>query len=285
MLKGIIEDRILYTSGGVAFFTLLAFFPAVATIVSIYGLVADVSTIREHLTLLVGILPDGGIELVGNQITYIAQHGTLNLVFFIVALWSANSGSSSPVRCLQRGLQGEGEAQSSASVWDDVPVHSRRDGLFCSLAIGAVIVLPLVVAFVGMSPPAERFLSIVRWPLLLMVIIPWLAALYRYGPSRRSAKWRWVSWGSTVAAVLWILTSMLFSWYVSFESYNRLYGSLGTAVGFMVWIWLSVVVILIGAELNAEMEHQTARDTTEGVEKPLGMRGAVVADRVGPAQG
>ena len=91
VLKGIIEDRILYTSGGVAFFTLLAFFPAVATIVSIYGLVADVSTIREHLTLLVGILPDGGIELIGNQITYIAQHGTLNLVFFIVALWSADS--------------------------------------------------------------------------------------------------------------------------------------------------------------------------------------------------
>jgi membrane protein len=112
-----------------------------------------------------------------------------------------------------------------------------------------------------------------------------LAALYRYGPSRQSAKWRWVTWGSTVAAVLWILTSMLFSWYVaSFESYNRLYGSLGAGIGFMVWIWLSVVVILIGAELNAEMEHQTARDTTAGVEKPLGMRGAVMADRVGPAQ-
>ena len=92
VLKGIIEDRILYTSGGVAFFTLLAFFPAVTTIISIYGLVADVSTIREHLTLLVGILPGGGIELIGNQITYIAQHGTLNLVFFIVAMWSADSG-------------------------------------------------------------------------------------------------------------------------------------------------------------------------------------------------
>src|SRR4029453_14237376 len=126
---------------------------------------------------------------------------------------------------------------------------------FFVVASGAVTSLPLVVAFVGMSPPAERFLSIVRWPLLLMVIIPWLASLYRYGPTRRSPTWAWVSWGSTVAAVLWILTSMLFSWYVSFESYNRLYGSLGTAVGFMVWIWLSVVVILIGAELNAEMEH------------------------------
>src|SRR3979411_3378130 len=115
--------------------------------------------------------------------------------------------------------------------------------------MGACTFRPLVVAFVGMSPPTERFLSIVRWPLLLMVIIPWLAALYRYGPSRRSAKWRWVSWGSTVAAVLWILTSMLFSWYVSFASYNRLYGSLGTAVGFMVWILLSVVLMLVVAEL------------------------------------
>jgi membrane protein len=284
VLKGIIEDRILYTSGGVAFFTLLAFFPAVATIVSIYGLVADVSTIREHLTLLVGILPDGGIELVGNQITYIAQHGTLNLVFFIVALWSADSSVAALFDAFNVVYK-EKEKRSLLHLYGMTLLFTLAAMSFLLLAIGAVIVLPLVVAFVGMSPPAERFLSIVRWPLLLMVIIPWLAALYRHGPSRRSAKWRWVSWGSTVAAVLWILTSMLFSWYVSFESYNRLYGSLGTAVGFMVWIWLSVVVILIGAELNAEMEHQTARDTTEGVEKPLGMRGAVVADRVGPAQG
>ena len=284
VLKGIIEDRILYTSGGVAFFTLLAFFPAVATIVSIYGLVADVSTIREHLTLLVGILPDGGIELVGNQITYIAQHGTLNLVFFIVALWSADSSVAALFDAFNVVYK-EKEKRSLLHLYGMTFLFTLVGMAFLLVAIGAVIVLPLVVAFVGMSPPAERFLSIVRWPLLLMVIIPWLAALYRYGPSRRSAKWRWVSWGSTVAAVLWILTSMLFSWYVSFESYNRLYGSLGTAVGFMVWIWLSVVVILIGAELNAEMEHQTARDTTEGVEKPLGMRDAVVADRVGPAQG
>jgi membrane protein len=283
VLKGIIEDRILYTSGGVAFFTLLAFFPAVTTIISIYGLVADVSTIREHLTLLVGILPGGGIELIGNQITYIAQHGTLNLVFFIVAMWSADSGVAALFDAFNVVYK-EKDKRSLLHLYGMTFLFTLIGMAFLLVAIGAVIVLPLVVAFVGMSPPTERFLSIVRWPLLLMVIIPWLAALYRYGPSRRSAKWRWVSWGSTVAAVLWILTSMLFSWYVSFESYNRLYGSLGTAVGFMVWIWLSVVVILIGAELNAEMEHQTARDTTEGVEKPLGMRGAVVADRVGPAQ-
>jgi membrane protein len=285
VLKGILEDRILYTSGGVAFFTLLAFFPAVATIVSVYGLVADVSMIREHLTLLVSIVPDGAITLIGNQIAHAGQRGTLSLVFFIVALWSANSGVAALFDAFNV-IYKEKERRSLLRLYGMTFLFTLAWIAFLLAAIGAVIVVPLVLAFIGMSTPAERLLSIVRWPVLLMVVIPWLAALYRYGPSRRSAKWRWVTWGSAVAAVLWILTSMLFSWYVaSFESYNRLYGSLGAGVGFMVWIWLSVVVILIGAELNAEMEHQTARDTTEGVEKPLGMRGAVVADHVGPAQG
>jgi membrane protein len=284
VLMGIIEDRILYTSGGVAFFTLLAFFPAVTTVVSLYGLVADVSTIRAHLTLLESILPDGAIKLIGNQITHIAQQGTLNIVFLFVALWSADSGVAALFDAFNVVYK-EKEKRSLLHLYGMTFLFTLAGMAFLLAAIGAVVILPLVLASAGMSTSAERFLSIVRWPVLLMVVIPWLAALYRYGPSRQSAKWRWVTWGSTVAAVLWILTSMLFSWYVaSFDSYNRLYGSLGAGVGFMVWIWLSIVVILIGAELNAEMEHQTARDTTEGQEKPLGTRGAVMADRVGPAQ-
>jgi membrane protein len=241
---------------------------------------------REHLTLLVSILPDGAITLISNQMAHIAnQRGTLSLVFFTVALWSANSGVAALFDAFNV-IYKEKETRSLLVLYGMTFLFTFAWIAFLLAAIGAVIVLPLVFAFIGMSTPTERFLSIVRWPILLMVLIPWLAALYRYGPSRRSAKWRWVTWGSALAAVLWILTSMVFSWYVaSFESYNRLYGSLGAGIGFMVWIWLSVVVILIGAELNAEMEHQTARDTTEGVEKPLGMRGAVVADRVGPAQG
>ena len=285
MLEGILADRILYTSGGVAFFTLLAFFPAVATIVSLYGLVTDVSTIREHLTPLESILPDGAIKLIGDQMAHIAgQRGTLSSVFFIVALWSANSGVAALFDAFNV-IYKEKERRSLLRLYGTTFLFTFGWIAFMLAAIGAVIVVPLLLTFMGMSTPAERLLSIVRWPVLLIVVILGLAALYRYGPSRRSAKWRWVTWGSTVAAVLWILTSMLFSWYVaSFESYNRLYGSLGAGIGFMVWIWLSVVVILIGAELNAEMEHQTARDTTAGGEKPLGMRGAVMADRVGPAQ-
>jgi membrane protein len=235
VLKGILEDRILYTSGGVAFFTLLSFFPAVATIVSVYGLVADVSTIHEHLTLLVSILPDGAITLIGNQMAHIAnQAGTLSLVFFIIALWSADSGVAALFDAFNV-IYKEKERRSLLALYGMTFLFTLAGMAFLLVAIGAVIVLPLVLAFLGMSTPAERFLSIVRWPILLMVLIPWLAALYRYGPSRRSAKWRWVTWGSAVAAVLWILTSIVFSWYVaSFESYNRLYGSLGAGVGFMV---------------------------------------------------
>jgi membrane protein len=189
VLKGILEDRILYTSGGVAFFTLLGFFPAVATIVSLYGLVADVSTMREHLTLLVSILPDGAITLISNQMAHIAnQRGTLSLVFFTVALWSANSGVAALFDAFNV-IYKEKETRSLLALYGMTFMFTLAWIAFLLAAIGAVT-------------PVERFLSIVRWPILLMVLIPWLAALYRYGPSRRSAKWRWVTWGSAVAAVL-----------------------------------------------------------------------------------
>ena len=117
----------------------------------------------------------------------------------------------------------------------------------------------------GVVTSTDQVLAVLRWPVLLVIVCAWLAMVYRYGPSRRDAKWRWVTWGSVAAAVLWLGASMLFSWYVAnFDSYNKTYGSLGAGIGFMVWIWLSVVIVLLGAELNAEMEHQTARDSTDG---------------------
>ena len=117
------------------------------------------------------------------------------------------------------------------------------------------------------------------------IVLGSLALLYRYGPSRDTAQWRWVTWGSGIAALLWIVVSALFSWYVSsFGKYNETYGSLGAVIGFMTWIWLSAIVILIGAELDAEMEHQTARDSTTGPPKPLGARKATMADTIGAQQ-
>jgi membrane protein len=280
------DDRILATSGGVAFFALLAVFPAIATIVSLYGLFADVSTIRGHLSLLAGILPGGVLELIGGQIGLIVTQNsdTLGVAFIVgfgVALWSANSGVAALFDALNV-VYGEKEKRSLLRFYATTLLLTLGMIGFVVLAIGAVVVTPVVLSFMGFMTQAERFLAILRWPILLIVVGVWLAIIYRYGPSRRDPKWRWVTWGSVTAALLWLAASMLFSWYVAnFDSYNKTYGSLGAGVGFMVWIWLSVVIVLLGAELNAEMEHQTARDSTEGTPKPLGARGANMADHVG----
>jgi membrane protein len=156
---------------------------------------------------------------------------------------------------------------------------------FALLAMGAMVIVPIALNFVGLGGVTETVIKIARWPALLIVITLALAILYRYGPSREKPQWRWITWGSAVAAVSWLVISILFSWYAeNFGNYNKTYGSLGAIIAFMFWIWLSIIVVLLGAELNAETEHQTARDTTTGRPKPLGSRGAKMADTVGGTQ-
>jgi membrane protein len=128
----------------------------------------------------------------------------------------------------------------------------------------------------------QALLSLLRWPVLLVLVIFGLAVLYRFGPSRERPRWQWISVGSIFAAAAWLLSSALLSLYLSnFANYDATYGSLGAAIGLMMWMWISAIVILLGAELNAEVEHQTARDTTTGRERPMGRRGAAMADTVG----
>jgi membrane protein len=289
VLRGISANRILSTSGGVAFFALLAVFPGIAAIVSLYGLFADASTIGKHLTLLSGFLPGGVLELIANQITLISGQGnqTLGTAFvagLLIALGSANSGMAALFDALNV-VYDEREKRSLVRFYATTLLFTLAGIAFIILAVTGVVILPLILKFIGLATTTEWLLAILRWPILLVTIVVSLACIYRYGPSRRDARWRWVTWGSVLGALLWIAVSMLFSWYVAtFDSYNKIYGSLGAGVGFMVWLWISAVIVLLGGELNAEMEHQTARDTTEGRSKPLGERGAMMADRVGKAQ-
>ena len=282
-------DRVASTSGGVAFFALLAVFPGIAAIVSLYGLFADASTMGSHLTLLAGILPAGVLTLIADQITLIVQQrsdtlGTAFILGLVVAFVSANSGIAALFDALNV-VYDEKEKRSLVRIYSTTFVFTLAGIFLVLLAIVGVVILPLVLKFVGLPAATERLLAILRWPVLFASIAASLAFIYRYGPSRRDARWRWVTWGSVVAAMLWIAASMLFSWYVTtFDSYNRLYGSLGAGVGFMVWLWISAVIVLLGGEINAQMEHQTARDTTEGRAKPLGSRGAMMADHVGAAR-
>jgi membrane protein len=290
VLWSIGADRVPSTAGGVAFFALLAVFPGLATVVSLYGLFADASTISKHLVLLSGILPSGVLQLLGEQLDRLnAQRTpTLGLAFatgLAIALWSANSGVAALFDALNVVYE-ENEKRSLVRFYATTFLFTLGIIFFVLCAIASVVVLPIVLNVFGLGSFSERLLSVLRWPVMLVVVGLMLAAVYRYGPSRRDAKWRWVTWGSAAAALMWIAASMLFSWYVAnFDSYNRVYGSLGAGIGFMTWMWLSVVIVLVGAELNAEMEHQTARDTTEGEPKPLGTRGAVMADHVGQAHG
>lgn len=282
-------NRILSTSGGVAFFALLAIFPGIGAVVSLYGIFADTSTIGEHMALLSGILPFGVLQIITEQIKTVVQqqNDTLGVAFLIsvgIAIFSANSGMAALFDALNV-VYDEREKRNILQLYLTTFVFTLVGIAFVIMALVGLVILPLVLEFLGLSIVTETVISVLRWPLLLLTIGISLAFLYRYGPSRCDAQWRWVSWGSVIAATLWMAASMLFSWYVAtFDSYNRVYGSLGAGIGFMVWLWISAVIVLLGGEVNAEMEHQTARDTTEGKPKPLGSRGATMADHVGEAQ-
>jgi membrane protein len=284
------EDRVLSTSGGVAFFALLAVFPGIAAIVSLYGLFADASTIGTHLSVLSGLLPEGVLQLIAEQITVISRQGneTMGTAFvagLLIAVVSANSGMAALFDALNV-VYDEREKRSLVRFYATTFIFTLAAVAFVLLALTGIVVLPLILKFVGLATTTEWLVKILRWPILLLALVVSLACIYRYGPSRRDARWRWVTWGSVLGSSVWMAASMLFSLYVAtFDSYNKTYGSLGAGVGFMVWLWISAVIVLIGGEINAEMEHQTARDTTEGGSKPLGSRGAMMADHVGEGQG
>jgi membrane protein len=279
------EDRVLTEAAGVTFYTLLALFPALAALISIYGLFADPATISEHLGMLGSVVPGGGMEIVNEQVRRITAKGETTLGFgaiigLAVSLWSANQAMKAIVDALNI-VYGEQEKRGFFRRLLVTMAFTLAGIVFLVLAMVGVVALPIALKFIGLDGVLDTVLRLARWPVLLLAVGLFLACLYRYGPSRETAQWRWVSWGSAAAAIAWVGFSLGFSWYVTnFGSYNETYGSLGAVIGFMTWIWLSVTVVLAGAELDAEMEHQTARDTTTGPERPMGGRGARMADPV-----
>jgi membrane protein len=287
--KNIGKDRVIVVAAGVTFYSVLALFPAIAALVALYGLFADPTTITSHLDSTAGLIPGGAMEIIRDQITRVASQGraTLGLTFLAglaASLWSANAGMKSLFDALNLVYN---EPEKRSFVWLNIIslTFTVLTMVFALFAMGVVVVVPIVLDFMGLGAGTEMAIKIARWPALLIVITLALAVLYRYGPSREKPQWRWITWGSAVAAISWLVISVLFSWYAeNFGNYNKTYGSLGAIIAFMFWIWLSIIVVLLGAELNAETEHQTARDTTTGRPKPLGSRGAKMADTVGGTQ-
>ncbi|KAB1073717.1 YihY/virulence factor BrkB family protein [Methylobacterium planeticum] len=289
VVQSVPRDRVLATAGGVAFFALLAIFPGLATLVSLYGMFLDPNAISQHLNLLAGVLPNGVLDLIADQFMRVARQstGTLSAASAVslgIAFWSANSGVSALFDALNV-IYKENEKRTLVRFYATTLLFTLSGMVFALIITAMLVVLPVVLSLIGLGAVTDAALRIGRWPAMLLLVSFGLSLIYRYGPSRRDAKWRWVTWGSVAAALCWACGSVLFSWYVaSFDSYNRIYGSLGAGIGFMTWIWLSTVIVLLGAELNAEMERQTVRDSTAGKPKPLGARDAFAADTVGPSQ-
>lgn len=282
----VLDDRVTLIAAGVTFYLLLALFPALAALVSLYGLVADPVTISEHLRELAMLLPPGAFDLLAEQIKALVEKrdGALGITFFIglgIALWSTHSGTLAIFDAMNVAYE-EREKRSLVRLNLIGLCFTLCAMVFAVVMVALVGVMPIVLSYLWLDQFKEHMALLLRWPLLLFVVAVAVTLVYRFGPSREPARIRWMTWGAGLTALAWAAMSLGFSFYLEhFANYNATYGTLGALIGFLIWIWLSVVILIAGAELNAELEHQTARDTTTGPPLPMGARGAYVADTLG----
>jgi membrane protein len=280
------RDSLSLVAAGVAFYGLLALFPLISALISIYGLVVEPQVAQQQVAALGEILPQQTRQIVEEQLTRVTASANPALgagVIFglLLTLWSAGAGT----KALMEGLNIVNDEEEKRGF---IKLNAVALGLtlglilFMIVALALVAILPALIGSLGLPEVVRESARWLRWPILALAFMIALAALYRFAPSRSGPRWRWVTPGAVGATVLWIIGSVLFSWYVSkFGSYNETYGSLAAVVVLMLWFWLSALIVLLGAEWNAETEHQTRADTTTGDERPLGERGAYVADTVG----
>ncbi|WP_299613663.1 YihY/virulence factor BrkB family protein [uncultured Tateyamaria sp.] len=286
----IAEDRVGLIAAGVAFYGLLALFPAITALIAISGLLVEPSAIVEQLRGLAGMVPEEVIGIVTDQATEVAgsREGGLGLaaVFgILVALYSASKGMAS----LMEGINVAYDEQEERGF---IKLKLVTFALTLFLMIGllvallSMLALPAVLAFVDLGGFMETTITVAFWIGLVVLTMFGLSVLYRYAPSRDEPEWKWASVGAVIGCLLWIVASAGFAFYVSnFGSYNESFGTLAGVIVLLMWFWISAFIILMGAELNAELEAQTRVDTTQGRNLPMGQRDAEKADTLGEAAG
>ena len=281
-------DRIGFLSGGVTFFVMLSLFPTLAAFVTLYGLFADPNDAWERLQFLYSFLPSGVAQFLGAEMQRLAENTTTTLTFTLVwtlalSLWTANGA----IKVLFYGLNVAYHEVERRNIvhYNLMCMGFTVSGLLAVLATAALVVgVPVVLGVLGLADEWAH-LAPLRWPVLLLAYVAILTVIYRHGPCRQKARLRWLTPGAIFAALLSLGLSLIFSWYLQTFVRTAYYGPLAAMMGFLLWTWLTVQIVLMGAELNAEIEHQTAVDTTTGEPAAIGERGAVVADTVGPKRG
>jgi len=260
VIERFIDHRLMQEAAGVTFYMLLAIFPAIAALVSLYGLFADPKSVSDLLDSMSSLVPGGGIDLIRQQIMRVTGNGAGNLslgliVGLLVSLWFSNQGTKAMVDVLNV-VYDQRERRSYVRLTLITLLMTFCTILFVLVAMAAVVIIPIILQFVGLGPELGLIIWLLRWPVLLALVSLFLAVIYHFGPCREREPWHLVSWGSSFAAIGWLAVSFGFSFYVGhFSNYNATYGSLGAVVGFMTWIWISVMVVLLGAELSAELHR------------------------------
>ena len=276
-------DNMPIIAGGVAFFGFLSVFPALIAMISLYGLVASPETVAAQVEDLSAQLPDSAADLIGEQLTAITANSgsalTWSLVVSILAaLWSASGGVGNIVTAVNLAYD-EVETRKFVKLKGTALMLTLGAIVFVLITFGLVAVVPVVLDALPLGVVGTILAQVLRWGLLLAVFAGALAVLYRVAPDRDAPKLRWVSLGSIVVTVIWALVSLGFSFYVdNFGSYDKTYGAIAGVIVLMLWLYLTCYLVLLGAEINSEAEHQTAQDTTKGEAQPMGKRGAEMAD-------
>ena len=264
VFEGISADHIFLVAAGVTFYAIVALFPGIGAIVSIYGLFTNPGTIAGHLDSLSGLAPGGAVDVIRGQLTHLAhQNGTtLGIGFAVslaIALWFSNSGMTGLFAALNAVYE-EKEQRSLLKYYATTLAFTVGAIVLVLAAMTVIVALPVVLNLIPNASVIRILLKIVRWPLMFLLVAAAIIAVYRYGPCRSPPQWRSILFSAAAASLAWLGVSVLFSWYVAnFGRYNKTYGSLGAIFGFMTWMWLSTVVVLVGAKLNSEWERRRQR--------------------------
>lgn len=283
------EDNILLLSAGVAFFAFLALFPGLIAGMTLYGLVADPAQVQEQVASLSRALPAESAQLLQDQAREATERsdealGVRLLISLLIALLSASGGVSNLIKAVNIAYD-EPETRSFVARRAAALLLTVCAVVFLVVAVGVITVVPVVTDRLGLDAAGRFLVQGLRWGGLVAFVLVALGVVYRYAPDRDNAKVRWIGLGSVVATVLWALGSAMFSLYVStFGRYGETYGAVAGVVVLQLWLFLTAFIVLLGAEINSEMEHQTARDTTQGPPEPMGQRGAVKADTVAQSE-